>query len=72
MVAKKVPGGKFAVFTSDKGPAPQVVPAIWMKINSLPSTAVGGDRTYRADHEIYDERARDPNNLQVDVYIGIK
>ncbi len=72
MVANKVPAGKFAVFTSDKGPAPQVVPATWMKINSLPQNAVGGDRVYRADYEIYDERARDPNNLQVDVYIGIK
>jgi predicted transcriptional regulator YdeE len=72
MVAKKISGGKFAVFTSDKGPAPQVVPATWMKINSLPDSAVGGDRLYRADYEIYDEGARDPQNLQVDVYVGIK
>jgi predicted transcriptional regulator YdeE len=72
MVAKKISGGKFAVFTSDKGPAPQVVPATWMKINSLPQSALGGDRLYRADYEIYDERARDPQNLQMDVYIGIK
>jgi CubicO group peptidase (beta-lactamase class C family)/predicted transcriptional regulator YdeE len=72
MVAKKIPGGKFAVFTSDKGPAPQVVPAIWIKINSLPQNAVGGDRLYRGDYETYDERAHDPQNLQVDVYVGIK
>jgi predicted transcriptional regulator YdeE len=72
MVARKIPGGKFAVFTSDKGPAPQVVPATWMKINSLPKTAVGGDRLYHADYEIYDDRAADPGNLQVDVYVGIK
>jgi predicted transcriptional regulator YdeE len=72
MVAKKIPGGKFAVFTSEKGSAPQVVPATWMKINSLPKTAVGADRTYGADYEIYDERARDPQNLQMDVYVGIK
>jgi CubicO group peptidase (beta-lactamase class C family)/predicted transcriptional regulator YdeE len=72
MAAKKIPGGKFAVFTTDKGPGPQVVPATWMKINSLPKSAVGGDRTYRADYEIYDERARDPQNLQADVYVGIK
>ena len=48
------------------------MPATWMKIDSLPKTAVGGDRVYRADYEIYDERARDPENLQVDVYVGIK
>jgi predicted transcriptional regulator YdeE len=72
MVAKTVPAGKFAVFTSDKGPAPKVVPELWMKINSLPSNAVGADREYRADFEIYDQRAMDPQNLQMDVYIGIK
>ena len=72
LVAHKVSGGKFAVFTSEKGPAPQVVPAAWMKINSLPKTATGGDRVYRADYEIYDERARDPQNVIVDILIGIK
>jgi len=72
MVAEKIPGGKFAVFTSGKGPAPKVVPELWMQINSLPKTAVGGDRLYRADFEIYDQRAMDPQNLQMDVYIGIK
>lgn len=72
MVAKKIPAGKFAVFISDKGPAPKVVPELWMKINSLPENAVGADRMYRADFEIYDQRAMDPQNLQMDVYIGVK
>jgi predicted transcriptional regulator YdeE len=72
MVAKKIPAGKFAVFTSEKGPAAKVVPETWMKINSLPHSAVGGDRVYRADYEIYDERAADPANSQVGVYVGIK
>jgi predicted transcriptional regulator YdeE len=43
-----------------------------MKINSLPQTAVGSNRNYKADFEIYDERASDPQNLQMDVYVGIK
>jgi predicted transcriptional regulator YdeE len=72
MLAKKIPAGKFAVFTSEKGPAAKVVPETWTKINSLPRSAVGGDRVYRADYEIYDERAADPANSQVDVYVGIK
>jgi len=72
MVAKKIPAQRCAVFTSDKGPAATVVPALWMKINSLPKNAVGGNRLYKADFEIYDERAIDPGNLQMDVYIGIK
>jgi predicted transcriptional regulator YdeE len=72
MVVKKIPAGKYAVFTTEKGPGPKVVPEAWMKINSLPQSAVGGDRVYRADFEIYDERAADPQNLQADIYIGIK
>lgn len=72
MVVKKIPAQKFAVFTSEKGAAAKVVPQLWMKINSLPKTAVGGDRLYKADFEIYDERAADPENLQMDVYVGIK
>jgi predicted transcriptional regulator YdeE len=72
MVAKKIPAGRYAAFTSEKGPAAKVVPEAWMRINSLPKSAVGGDRVYRADFEIYDERASDPQNSQVDVYVGIK
>lgn len=72
IVARKIPAGKFAVFTTEKGPGPKVVPEAWTRINSLPKSAVGGDRTYLADYEIYDERARDPQSLQADIYIGIK
>jgi len=72
MIAKKVPAGKYAVFTSDKGPGPQVVPALWMKIDSLPPGSIGTDRAYRADFEIYDERAMDPQNLQMDAYVGLR
>jgi predicted transcriptional regulator YdeE len=72
MVVKKIPAGRYAVFTSEKGPGPKVVPELWMKINSLPKSAIGGDRLYRADFEIYDERAADPQNLQVDIYVGIR
>ncbi len=72
MVATKVPAGKFAVFTSERGPAQKVVPELWMTINSLPSGSVGANRRYKADFEIYDERAMDPQNLQMDVYVGIK
>jgi predicted transcriptional regulator YdeE len=72
MVAKTVPAGKYAVFTSEKGPAYQVVPAVWQKINGLPKNVVGGDRVYRADYEVYDERARDPQASVVDVWVGIR
>ena len=72
MVAKEVSSGRYAVFTTEKGPGPKVVPEAWMRINSLPRSAVGGDRVYRTDFEIYDQRAADPQNLQADIYIGIR
>jgi predicted transcriptional regulator YdeE len=72
MVAKKIPAGRYAVFTSERGAAAKVVPEAWMQINSLPKSAVGGDRVYAADFEIYDERAVDPANSQVEVWVGIR
>jgi predicted transcriptional regulator YdeE len=71
-VEKKIPAGRYVVFTTQKGPGPKVVPELWTKINSLPKSAPGGNRAYRADFEIYDDRAADPQNVQVDVYVGIK
>ena len=72
MVTKKIKGGKFAVFTTEKGPGPKVVPETWRRINSLPKSSVGGERLYQADFEVYDQRAADPQNLQADVYVGIR
>ena len=72
MVAKKIPAGRYAVFTSEKGPAPKVVAEVWRRIWAQPKSVPGGDRAYKADFEIYDERAADPQNMQMDVYVGIK
>jgi predicted transcriptional regulator YdeE len=73
MVAKKVPGGRFAVITTEKGPVQKVVPAAWQKIWRLEDDSqLGGVRWYKADFELYDQRARDPQNSQADIYIGIK
>jgi predicted transcriptional regulator YdeE len=72
MVAKKVPAGRYAMFTTEKGPAAKVVPEAWMRINSLPKSAAGGDRVYGAGFEVYDERAADSQSAQVDIYVGIR
>ena len=71
MVVKKVPAGKYAIFTSEKGPVAQVVVGTWKRIWMQPKTAPGGDRAYKADYEVYDERARDPENTQMDVHVGL-
>jgi predicted transcriptional regulator YdeE len=72
MVAKKIQAARYAVFTSEKGPVAKVVPETWSRIWALPKSAPGGSRAYQADFELYDQRAADPQNSQVDVYVGIK
>src|SRR5215469_10325016 len=72
MVVKKVPAGKDAIFTSEKGPVAQVVVGTWKRIWMQTKTAPGGDRAYKADYEVYDERAIDPQNTQMDVHVGTK
>ncbi|HZQ23830.1 MAG TPA: GyrI-like domain-containing protein [Terriglobales bacterium] len=72
MVTKQVPAGRYAVFISERGAAARVVPATWMRIWRLPRSAPGGDRAYHADYELYDQRAADPQNAQVEIHVGIK
>jgi predicted transcriptional regulator YdeE len=71
MAAKRIPAGQYAVLTTDKGPLSQVVPATWQKIFKLEDDRKL-KRTYQADFEIYDQRAQDPHNAQLDIYVGVK
>ena len=73
MVAKKVPSGRYAIVTSVKGPVEQVVPRAWQRVWSLEDNKqLGGARSYKADFELYDERSQNPQDSQVDLYIGLK
>ena len=72
MIAKAVPAGRYAVFTSERGPVAKVVVETWMRIWAYYQSPANGQRAYRADFELYDERAADPSNAQVDIYIGLK
>ncbi len=71
MVAKKVPTGRYAVFTSERGAVQKVVPQVWQRVWATPANAPGGRRAYKTDFELYDERARDPREAVVEVYIGL-
>ncbi|MGC2529391.1 MAG: GyrI-like domain-containing protein [Candidatus Acidiferrum sp.] len=71
MISTKVPSGRYAVFTSEKGPVERVVPGTWRRIWTVPKSSPGGNRAYLADFELYDQRTADPQNSQVDIYIGI-
>ena len=73
LVFKTIPAGKYAVLTSDKGPAATVIPAAWLRIGALEDKdRLGGKRAYKADFEVYDPAATDPQNLQADLYVGLK
>ena len=71
MVAVDVPAGSYAVLTSDKGPLRQVVPAAWKRIFQLED---GGKirRAYRSDFEVYDQRSANPEDAQIDIFLGVK
>jgi len=73
MVAKKIPRGKYAVVTSEKGPVAKVVPQAWQRVYSLDDNKqLGGARAYKADFELYDQRSQNPQDSQVDLYVGLK
>ena len=67
MVLKTVPAGRYAVFTSERGPVQKVVVETWQRIwSELPS------RSFVADFEVYDQRAADPGDAVVEIYVGVK
>jgi len=73
MKLKVVPKAHYAVLTTARGPVGKVVSEAWQKIWTLEdSGGLAGRRTYKADFEVYDERSRDPNDSQVDIYIGVE
>ena len=73
MVAKKVPRGRYAIMTSAKGPVAKVVPEAWQRVYSLDDNEqLGGARAYKADFELYDQRSQNPQDSQVDLYVGVK
>ena|ERR1700688_2972011 len=71
MVVRQVPAGQYAVFTTEIGPFAKVVPAAWQRIFKLEEEGTL-KRAYKTDFEIYNQRAQNPQNAQIDIYIGIK
>jgi predicted transcriptional regulator YdeE len=73
MVAKTVSAGKYAVIASERGPIPKIIVEAWRQIWSLEDQGrLGGKRAYKTDFEVYDQRARDPQDSQIDIYVGVK
>ena len=72
MVKTTLKPGRFAVFTSEKGPVQKVVLANWQRVWRVPPSEPGGDRLYESDFELYDQRAADVTNAQMDIFIRIR
>jgi predicted transcriptional regulator YdeE len=72
MTVKNVPAGRYAVFTSERGPVQKVVVEMWRRVWETPKNVLGGDRTYKADFEVYDERAQNPADAVVDLYVAVR
>lgn len=67
-----IPAQKYAKFTNGPGSMPDVVRKPWQQIWQMTPAELGGDRSYIADFEVYDERSRDHQNIVLDIYIGIQ
>jgi predicted transcriptional regulator YdeE len=59
--------------TSEQGPVVKVVVAAWQRVWGMEDKhEFASPRAYKTDFELYDHRATDPQNMQVDLYIGLK
>lgn len=67
-----IPPGTYIRFTTESGVIPNVVISAWQQIWNMQKIELGGERAFQADFEVYDDRAIDPNNTSLDIYIGIK
>ena len=69
MVGITIPEGKFA-HIEVKGDVKTAIPEAWQSI--WDDEKLEEQRAYTFDYEIYDERAADPNNAIVDIYLALK
>lgn len=67
-----IPKQQYAKFTTGPAPMPDVIVNAWKEIWGMSPKQLGGDRSYKTDFEIYDERAADHQNIVLDLYIGIQ
>ncbi|MEO8400786.1 MAG: GyrI-like domain-containing protein [Gammaproteobacteria bacterium] len=66
-----IPTSKYQKFTTPEGKMPNVVITAWQQIWQMSAADFGGSRAYQADFELYDQRACNPDNTSLDIYIGI-
>lgn len=67
-----IPPQNYAKFTTEPGIFPLILIEAWQKIWQLSDQELGGKRLYQADFELYDQRAQNPQNAALDIYIGLE
>jgi predicted transcriptional regulator YdeE len=72
MVAFTIPAGRYAVVSSATGPLQEVIPALWQRIWTMPPAEFGGKRSFKFDYNILNMQGIDPQNAQVDAYVGLQ
>jgi len=66
MISQSFEGGTFQQYVS-KGDLTQGVYGTWLEIWGQPL-----DRNYTVDFEIYGAKAQNPNDAEVDIFVGLK
>lgn len=64
--------GNYAVVTTERGPVKRMVPGTWREIWQMPTSELGGKRAFLSDYEVYGDRATDPANAEVDIYLSLE
>ncbi len=67
MVGKKIDDATYVKYTAKGNMSQGIVFNEWVKIWNG-----GMDRTYTADFEVYGEKARNPENAEVDIFVAVK
>lgn len=67
MIGRRIGGGKFSKFTASGDLNQGVVFSEWQKIWTSKL-----DRKYTADFEVYREKAQNPANAEVDIFIAVR
>lgn len=66
MKAVEVPAGQYQQYTSKGKLSDGIIINQWFKIWEADL-----ERTYQTDFEVYGEKARDPNAVEVDIFVGV-
>ncbi len=72
MTCRKVAAGRYAVLTTRVGPLIEVLQEEWKRIWTIHPSDLGGERAFKTDYEIYDQRSADPKRAQIEIHIGLK